>query len=193
MEPKRIPEDLVWSALDENQRSTLRVKEAWALAGDARAADGRARSGRPEPGPWVRCLLLAGAGLAAVLLVPASDPRYPEVYGFVRAAGWIALALGVVAAVAVLVNDARARRAIAMAVPTYLAKIRYDELVEAHRRRAAPGSARDTPGERRDYWATGNYDPERYYRETRHMSSGYREYVRDAYGDLDTYESNMPD
>jgi hypothetical protein len=45
----------------------------------------------------------------------------------------------------------------------------------------------------RAYWATGNYDPERYYRETRGWSPEYRDYVRDAYGDLDTYESNHPD
>lgn len=43
------------------------------------------------------------------------------------------------------------------------------------------------------YWATGNYDPERYYRETRGWSEEYRDYVRDAYGDLDTYEANKPD
>lgn len=44
-----------------------------------------------------------------------------------------------------------------------------------------------------DYWATGTYDPDRYYRETRGWSKEYRDYVKDAYGDLDTYESNKPD
>lgn len=43
------------------------------------------------------------------------------------------------------------------------------------------------------YWATGNYDPERYYRETQGWSRDFTNYVRDAYGDLDTYESNHPD
>lgn len=44
-----------------------------------------------------------------------------------------------------------------------------------------------------NYWATGNYDPERYYRETGGMSREYRDYVENAYGDLDTYEANRPD
>lgn len=43
------------------------------------------------------------------------------------------------------------------------------------------------------YWATGNYDPERYYAATHGWSKEQRDYVRDAYGDLDTYESNRPD
>lgn len=43
------------------------------------------------------------------------------------------------------------------------------------------------------YWATGTYDPERYYRETRGWSPAYRDYVKDAYGDLDTYNANKPD
>lgn len=43
------------------------------------------------------------------------------------------------------------------------------------------------------YWATGNYDPEGYYRETSGWSKEYREHVRDAYGDLDTYNANKPD
>lgn len=43
------------------------------------------------------------------------------------------------------------------------------------------------------YWATGTYDPERYYRETKGWSVHDREYIRGAYGDLDTYESNRPD
>lgn len=42
------------------------------------------------------------------------------------------------------------------------------------------------------YWGTGNYDPERYFRETHGWSKDQRDYVRDAYGDLDTYESNRP-
>jgi len=43
------------------------------------------------------------------------------------------------------------------------------------------------------YWATGNYDPQRYYAATRGWSKEFREYVKDAYGSLDRYESNHPD
>jgi hypothetical protein len=56
--------------------------------------------------------------------------------------------------------------------------------------------ASQSGGERDDgpvYWATGNYDPQRYYSETRGWSPEFRDYVRDAYGDLDTYEANHPD
>lgn len=43
------------------------------------------------------------------------------------------------------------------------------------------------------YWATGTYDPERYGNFVRNTSPEMRDYIKDAYGDLDTYESNAPD
>ncbi|QAY69750.1 hypothetical protein [Xylanimonas protaetiae] len=58
---------------------------------------------------------------------------------------------------------------------------------------ARDGRRDDASDEGPVYWATGNYDPERYHRGTRGMSRQYRDYVKDAYGDLDTYESNRPD
>jgi hypothetical protein len=56
----------------------------------------------------------------------------------------------------------------------------------------APATGGD-PDNGPDYWATGTYDPQRYYSETRGWSVEYRDYIRDAYGDLDTYEANHPD
>ncbi|GAA4815535.1 hypothetical protein ACFQ0K_07255 [Nocardioides caeni] len=52
-------------------------------------------------------------------------------------------------------------------------------------------SSRDDSGPH--YWATGGYDPERYGNFVRNHSPEEREYIRDAYGDLDTWESNRPD
>jgi hypothetical protein len=66
--------------------------------------------------------------------------------------------------------------------------------LEKARRAARRGVTVDRPDEDGPhYWATGTYDPERYYRETSGWSNEYREYVRDAYGDLDTYNANHPD
>jgi hypothetical protein len=45
----------------------------------------------------------------------------------------------------------------------------------------------------RTFWATGTYDPDRYYSAVREYGHGYMNYIRDTYGDLDTYESNRPD
>jgi hypothetical protein len=42
------------------------------------------------------------------------------------------------------------------------------------------------------YWATGTYDPDRYYSAAREYGRSGMDYIRDAYGDLDTYESNGP-
>jgi hypothetical protein len=63
---------------------------------------------------------------------------------------------------------------------------------EGAKEQSNPRLSRESRNDR-TYWATGNYDPERYYRETSGWSREYRDYVRDAYGDLDTYESNRPD
>lgn len=43
-----------------------------------------------------------------------------------------------------------------------------------------------------DFWVTGTYDPDSYYSKTRGYSQVEREYIRDAYGDWDTYEANRP-
>lgn len=43
------------------------------------------------------------------------------------------------------------------------------------------------------YWATGTYQPRRYHAAFDGTSSEHRDYIRDAYGDLDTWESNRPD
>lgn len=39
----------------------------------------------------------------------------------------------------------------------------------------------------------GSYDPDRYYSAVREYGHDYMNYIRDNYGDLDTYESNRPD
>ncbi len=44
-------------------------------------------------------------------------------------------------------------------------------------------------GSDRTYWATGTYDPDRYYEFHNSHSSESRGYVQDNYGSLDTYES----
>jgi hypothetical protein len=59
------------------------------------------------------------------------------------------------------------------------------------RRRTSSVSGDDDPGN--PYWWTGNYDPQRYYGSFRGMTREDREYISNAYDDLDTYESNRPD
>lgn len=84
------------------------------------------------------------------------------------------------------VQDRRRKRAAAKKAEAAHARESATSVVPA----SPPGSSRsDGPV----YWATGTYDPERYYRETRGWSPEFKNYVRDAYGDLDTYESNHPD
>lgn len=61
----------------------------------------------------------------------------------------------------------------------------------ARAKRGMSGSGREDNSP--SYWATKNYDPERYWNATRDWSPEYRDYVKDAYGDLDTYEANQPD
>jgi hypothetical protein len=42
------------------------------------------------------------------------------------------------------------------------------------------------------YWATGGYDPARFYRGAKEYGWDRLDYIRDAYGDFDSYEANRP-
>lgn len=90
-----------------------------------------------------------------------------------------------------IVGAIRTHRAFSRVIPEYLARIKYVQRVEQARRRAAAPHREDGDGPA--YWATGNYDPVRYYAETRGITPEYQNYVREAYGDLDMCESNKPD
>jgi len=43
-----------------------------------------------------------------------------------------------------------------------------------------------------NYWATGTYDPDRYWAAVHEYGHSHMDYIHDAYGDLDTYEANRP-
>lgn len=75
----------------------------------------------------------------------------------------------------------------------FLESIGYSERVSTGQIPSRSLLSDDNEGSERSYWATRTYDPARYYAETRGWSPEFRDYVRDAYGDLDTYESNHPD
>lgn len=53
-------------------------------------------------------------------------------------------------------------------------------------------SSHDCDDDGPSYWATGNYDPDRYYAAAREYGWDHMHYIRDHYGDLDTYEANHP-
>lgn len=58
---------------------------------------------------------------------------------------------------------------------------------------APPHADGDDDDRGNPYWWTGNYDPQRYYGSFHGMTPEHREYISNAYEDLDTYESNRPD
>lgn len=65
---------------------------------------------------------------------------------------------------------------------------------KARQRREAPRYSRDDDDDDSpNYWATGTYDPDRYYSAAREYGWDHMDYIRDNYGDLDTYEANRPD
>jgi hypothetical protein len=81
-------------------------------------------------------------------------------------------------------------QASAIRVDSWLVEIGLEE--RAERRKQARTSSAEDIDDGPNYWVTGSYEPETYYRKTSGYSRAQREYIRDAYGDWDTYEANRP-
>ena len=74
---------------------------------------------------------------------------------------------------------------------SYLVEIGFYEREVPTQKPDSRSSGDSDPGRR--YWATGNYDPDRFSAAIREHGWDHLNYIRDAYGDLDTYEENKPD
>lgn len=149
---------------------------------------------------WSVGILLAGsAGFSVALEVvrTSKDGVLPAVFIVLMMAGLV----GGVAAYPLVslfswrlrvACDAEERRVIADFCDEigYFERIADKRPVETRR----PDSGRDADrDDSPNYWATGTYDPERYGQFVRDNSPAFRQYVKDAYGSLDAYESNKPD
>lgn len=185
---------LIVCGLDERRLSSAELVEyrALVLGGDEARRVRTARRLRLSVGDF----LLTGFILvlcAAFTVGPFSaslgseDPRgfRAELLGFAGLASILAGLYWVF-----IVGLADAKRAQWRVVGCFLDVIGFQDRGDAHPSVRPGGDHRDSE---RTYWATGNYDPERYYRETGSWSREFRNYVKDSYGDLDTYNSNHPD
>lgn len=137
-------------------------------------------------------VVCAGLSAGAFWLVGTWMAEYPEVTTvLILPAAWILAFLGGAALLAGLVDYFQNKKR-EEAMAKFLQRIRYRTRAA---RAQAPQQSDSGSGssDHGRFWATGTYDPERYYSETRGWSPEFRNYVRDAYGDLDTYEANKPD
>lgn len=76
-------------------------------------------------------------------------------------------------------------------------RLRLEELVDRNRlpgsRWLAPSTSSDEDDTSNSCRATGTYDPDRYYAAVSEYGLSHMDYIHEAYGDLDMYESNRPD
>lgn len=138
-------------------------------------------------------LLVAGGvcfGFGMVVFLVARGNDIVETVGglafFVSLPLWMAFLL------VETLQDSRHPRVLAQQASDYLAEINYDErLAKWLARRRIRNDDADTAGP--NYWATGNYDPERFYRIVQSHAQYELDAMRDYGMTADEWDANRPD